>query len=122
MPKSCTVCAHPLREKIEKAVARGRSVRWLAGEYGLTKSAIQRHKRHPLPGWLTDKQLVTVLAGERKSMRGNPDKTKAYRWKPGQSGNPRGRSSTPRWTMQELIREAIAGDLRAVMMLSKLEG
>jgi hypothetical protein len=49
------------------ATARGRSVRWLAGKYGLTKSAIHRHMRHPDSA--PENGLITVLskatAGER---------------------------------------------------------
>jgi hypothetical protein len=96
MQTPCTVCCHPERERIERALARGRSLRWLAGRHGLTKSAIHRHKRHPDPAqdWLI-KALSKAAAGERKSMRGNPDKTKPYRWKAGQSGNSRGRPPKP---------------------------
>ena len=96
MPRHCAICSNPFRQDIEKALARGRSLRWLAGKYQVSKSAIHRHARHPLLGWVTDEQLIRALTQPRR-VRGNPDKTKPYRWKPGRSGNPHGRTSTPPW-------------------------
>jgi hypothetical protein len=52
--------------------------------------------RHPYSAqdWLI-KTLSKATAGERKNALGNPDKTKPCRWKPGQSGNLRGRPTKP---------------------------
>ena len=85
--RRCTVCSHPRRKPIEKAIARGRSLLELAQKYGLTKIAIHRHDHHAqfrLPAMI----WPTFITGQ---VRGNSDKTKPFRWKPGQSGNPRGR-------------------------------
>jgi hypothetical protein len=116
MPQRCTVCSHQHRERIERARARGRSLRWLARKYGLTKDAIHRRIRHS--GWRIPPFIMPTWMTGR--VRGNPEKTKPYRWRPGQSGNLPGRPLTPPWTVEELIREAIAGDLRAVRKLGKL--
>lgn len=98
MSRHCSLCRHSRRKGIEKALSRGRSIRQLAQKYALTKSAIHRDAHHPedpemarilrsldrpLPDWL--------LSGKPRPVRGNPDKTKPYRCKPGQSGNPHGR-------------------------------
>jgi hypothetical protein len=96
MPRRCTICASPSRQDIEIALARGRSLRSLAGKHRLSKSAIHRHKRHAdsAQDWLI-KALSKATAGERKTVRGNPDKTKPHRWEPGQSGNRLGRPTKP---------------------------
>jgi hypothetical protein len=83
----CTVCSHPSRATIEKGAAHGRSLRKLANRYGLTKSAIHRHNHHfhfRFPAFI----FPTCISGE---VRGNPNKTKPFRWGPGESGNPSGR-------------------------------
>ena len=92
MPNPCTICAHRRRKSLEKDRARGRSLRWLAGKYGLAKSAIHRHLGHA--DSKTAGLLNEILGSSSPApgcARGNPDKTKPYRWKPGQSGNPAGR-------------------------------
>ena len=45
----CTVCSHPERDRIEQALAAGESYRPLAATYGLSKSALYRHRQHLLP-------------------------------------------------------------------------
>lgn len=83
----CTVCSHPSRASIEKGAVHGRSLRKLADRYGLTKSAIHRHNDHcyfRFPALI----FPTCISGE---VRGNPNKTKPFRWRPGESGNPNGR-------------------------------
>lgn len=45
MPRVCTVCAHPARLAIDRAlVASSDPYRDIAGRYGLTRSALVRHK------------------------------------------------------------------------------
>jgi hypothetical protein len=83
----CTVCSHPSRASIEKGAVHGRSLRKLADRYGLTKSAIHRHNHHchfRFPALI----FPTCISGK---VRGNPNKTKPFRWRPGESGNPDGR-------------------------------
>jgi hypothetical protein len=97
MPHQCTVCSHPRHRAIERARARGRSLRWLARQNGLSKDAIRRHMHHPpfrIPAFI----LPTWMTGQ---VRGNPEKTRPYRWKPGQSGDPHGRLSTRPRTVED---------------------
>jgi hypothetical protein len=85
--RRCTVCSSPRRRSIERGVAQGQSLRELASKCGLTKSAIHRHLHHSefrLPALI----FPTFLTGQ---VRGNPNKTKPFRWRPGESGNPYGR-------------------------------
>jgi hypothetical protein len=43
MPRTCTVCSHPARPAIEAALVAGAAYRDIAGQYGLSKSAVERH-------------------------------------------------------------------------------
>lgn len=49
MTRACSVCAHPERHAIDKALVAGGALRDIAGRYGLTKSAVERHKAAHLP-------------------------------------------------------------------------
>lgn len=49
MPRRCTVCIHPQRDEIERAIARGESYRSIAHQYSVSHTAIIRHARAHLP-------------------------------------------------------------------------
>ncbi len=50
MSHRCTACAHEARDAIDEALARGSSLRALAGRFGVSASALQRHNaRHIRP-------------------------------------------------------------------------
>jgi hypothetical protein len=85
--RRCTVCSHLRRGAIEKGIAHGRSLRELSKKYGVTKSAIHRHNHHS--EWRFPRLVFSNLVTGQ--VRGNPDKTKPFRWRPGESGNPGGR-------------------------------
>ena len=107
MSNPCTVCAHRQRNRIDRALASSHSLRRVAAKYGLTKSAIHRHAHHPADPEL--RRLLNsklVLSDGPRPVRGNPDKTKPYRWKRGQSGNPRGRpsGSSPKSAFTALLK------------------
>jgi|SRR5579859_1066225 len=44
MAMTCSICKHPERASIEASLAHGQSLRDIAGRYGLSKSAVERHK------------------------------------------------------------------------------
>lgn len=47
MANVCTVCIHPERDEIDKLlILDGSSIRDLAGQYKLSKSAVDRHRAH----------------------------------------------------------------------------
>ena len=52
MPRTCSVCAHPERATIDKALVAGGTLRDIAGRYGLSKSAVERHAAEHLPAAL----------------------------------------------------------------------
>ncbi len=52
MPRVCTVCRHPQRVAIDQSLVAGGSLRDIAGQYGLSKSAVERHQAEHLPATL----------------------------------------------------------------------
>ena len=51
-------------------------------------------------------------------MRGNPDKTRPFRWKPGQSGNPGGRPKSQYISeaLRRALQEGDADDLANILL------
>lgn len=45
MPNTCTICRHKERTEIESALARGDSLRDIAGQFQSSKSSVDRHQR-----------------------------------------------------------------------------
>lgn len=43
MPRPCSICTHPKRKDIDKAIARGVSYRAIAGQYQVSKTSVSRH-------------------------------------------------------------------------------
>jgi hypothetical protein len=88
MPGVCTVCTHPAREAIERAILDPKPMTWVAAEFGLPRTNLRRHRdRHLAPrlesalmrredvnadrliGWLSDlhaKALVGMEMAKRK--------------------------------------------------------
>jgi hypothetical protein len=52
MPRVCTICTHPARAAIDDGLEAGQSLRDVAGQYSLSKSALDRHKVSHLPARL----------------------------------------------------------------------
>jgi hypothetical protein len=46
MVQHCSVCSHPSRTEIERALHAGVPYRSLAGQFGLSPSALCRHAKH----------------------------------------------------------------------------
>ena len=63
MPRLCTICQHEARAAIEAAlVGNGSSFRDIAGQYAVSKSALQRHKAEHLPPKLTKAKQAEEVA------------------------------------------------------------
>jgi hypothetical protein len=63
MARTCTVCTHPDRAAIDKALVAGVSVRDLASRYGTVgRMALQRHKTEHLPEALSKAQEAGEVA------------------------------------------------------------
>jgi hypothetical protein len=52
VPRSCTVCEHPAREEIDRALVGGASNRSAASLYDVSEAAVRRHKANHLPAKL----------------------------------------------------------------------
>ena len=62
MPRSCTVCAHPRREGIDRALVGGASNRSVASLYDVSEAAVRRHKANHLPAKLVLAQAAEEVA------------------------------------------------------------
>ena len=56
MPRRCTVCAHPDREAIDRALVAGESYRAIAQRFAVSRHAAGRHAREHLPAMLAQAQ------------------------------------------------------------------
>ncbi len=52
MPRSCTICEHPEREAIDRALVGDASNRSVASLYDVSEAAVRRHKANHLPAKL----------------------------------------------------------------------
>jgi hypothetical protein len=50
MGRTCTVCAHPAYDAIAAALNTDRSIRDIAVQFGVSKTALHRHWREHVPG------------------------------------------------------------------------
>jgi transposase-like protein len=62
MPRRCTVCDHPERNGIDQALVTGASYRSVAKRFGLSESAVYRHKTEHLPAHLLKAKEVEEAA------------------------------------------------------------
>ena len=52
MPRTCTICSHPDRKAIDAALVGREAYRHIAGRFGTSTGALQRHKSEHLPASL----------------------------------------------------------------------
>jgi hypothetical protein len=62
MPQTCTVCRHPERAAVDRAIVAGEALRSIAARVSLSVTALHRHKSGHLPA-----ALVEANAAERVS-------------------------------------------------------
>lgn len=62
MPQTCTICKHPERAKIERALVQGVSLRDIAGQFGASKSAVERHRKVCMPEEIAQAQEAREAA------------------------------------------------------------
>lgn len=62
MARTCTVCIHDERDAIDRALVAGASYRDVAGQHGLSKSAVERHKAEHIPGALVQAHAAEETA------------------------------------------------------------
>lgn len=62
MPRRCSVCTHPQRDEVDELLVADFAVyRTIAVQYGLSKSALIRHKRDHIPASLAHYLSGAVL-------------------------------------------------------------
>ena len=52
MPRTCTVCTHPVRSEVDEALLAGEPFRNIAKRYGTSPTALFRHKQADIPATL----------------------------------------------------------------------
>ena len=62
MPRTCTVCAHPAREVIDRALVEGTPNRRIASHHAVTERAVRNHKANHLPAALAKAQEAEEVA------------------------------------------------------------
>ncbi len=62
MPRICTVCAHSQRSEIDRALVEGATYRTIADRFGLSETALKRHKSEHLPGHVAKAQEAAQVA------------------------------------------------------------
>ena len=62
MPRSCSVCEHPEREAIDKALVAGEANTRLSSVFAVSEQALRRHKDKHLPAKLVMAQAAEEVA------------------------------------------------------------
>jgi len=62
MPRVCTVCTHPQRPEIDRAIVGDGTYRTIADRYGLSETALKRHKGEHLPGHVAKAHAAREVA------------------------------------------------------------
>jgi hypothetical protein len=62
VPRSCTICEHPDREAIDRALVGDSSNLSISSLFGVSESAVRRHKANHLPAKLVMAQAAEEIA------------------------------------------------------------
>lgn len=62
MPRTCTICEHPRREAIDRDLVGGSSNLSVSSVFGVSESAIRRHKGNHLPAKLAMAEKAAEVA------------------------------------------------------------
>ena len=63
MPRRCSVCTHPERPAIDRALVAGESVPALSAQTGVSQDALKRHRQGHLPVALLQRQALAEARG-----------------------------------------------------------
>jgi hypothetical protein len=69
MPRRCSVCFHPERATIEKALLAGEAFRNIAQRFGTSPSALVRHRKQHLPARLAKAREAAEIAESKELIR-----------------------------------------------------
>lgn len=62
MPRTCTACSHPQCPEIDRALVAGATYRTIAARFGLSETALKRHKNGHVPGHIAQARDAGVVA------------------------------------------------------------
>ena len=62
MPRTCTVCAHDARAKIDRALVASEPLRAIADRWSVSKTSLMRHKAEHVPATLAKAQEAQEVA------------------------------------------------------------
>jgi hypothetical protein len=62
MPRSCTICEHPDREALDRALVAGEANTQLSSVFAVSEQALRRHKANHLPAKLVMAQAAEEVA------------------------------------------------------------
>jgi len=62
MPRTCSICSHPDRAAIDRALVAGEAYRTIAQRYGTSATALHRHKADHIPVKLAQAAVATQTA------------------------------------------------------------
>ncbi len=62
MPRTCTICSHAQRPAIDRALVDGTTYRTIADRFGLSETALKRHKADHLPATLAKAREASEVA------------------------------------------------------------
>lgn len=64
MARTCTICQHPKLNEINEALVSGAAYRDIAGSYGTSKSALDRHKPHVPAALMKAKEAAEMVQAD----------------------------------------------------------
>jgi hypothetical protein len=79
MPRLCTICLHPARAVIDGELVAGQSLREISRDYGVSKSAVDRHKGSHVPTRL-DRDGADLAAEFHAARQADRERVKQLRW------------------------------------------
>lgn len=59
--KACTICSHPKRPALDRALVDGTSIRDISGQFAVSRSAVDRHRKHLAPALTKAKHAAEVV-------------------------------------------------------------
>lgn len=62
MPRTCTVCGHSQRPEIDRALVEGTTYRTIADGFGLSETALKRHRKDHIPAHVAQAREVGQVA------------------------------------------------------------
>lgn len=69
MPRVCTICNHDRRSAIDRALIQGEPFRHIAEQFGLSSTALQRHKADHIPPKLAQAQEAKQVSDADQLLR-----------------------------------------------------